>query len=299
MKMPRWSYILPILLLCTTAGFLYTAVNRYHKEIPMSGEKELKVTIDAGMGDFSIARVKDGKHQVFEADVEADLKGDFFEYCDYSTRDHVGYLSINTAEDVHRTQGEKRGDHSFHFSGFDSNRWDVRLNQEIPISFDLQLWLGKGTLDFTGLTVKDLNLSAGASSVDLRFDEPNRSVIEDMTIESGLSRFRGENLNNANFNHLKFEGGVGSYMLDFGGKLTREVDADIEVGLGSLTIVIPENVGVKVTYEKSLIAHLDIDRGFTEQGTNTYFTPNYSSARGKMNLHIEAGVGNVRITREE
>ncbi|MBI2474511.1 MAG: hypothetical protein HYV68_02305 [Candidatus Taylorbacteria bacterium] len=75
--------------------------------------------------------------------------------------------------------------------------------------------------------MKDFNLSAGASSVKLRFDEPNTSVIEDMSIEAGLSKFTGEGLGNANFNHFKFEGGVGSYTLDFSGKLDHEVDVDV------------------------------------------------------------------------
>ena len=67
----------------------------------------------------------------------------------------------------------------------------LNVTKDIPVSFDLELGMGKADLNMTGLSVKDLNLSAGASSVLLRFDEPNKSTIEDMSIEAGLSKFHG------------------------------------------------------------------------------------------------------------
>ncbi|MBI3364446.1 MAG: hypothetical protein HY033_06010, partial [Ignavibacteriae bacterium] len=208
-------------------------------------------------------------------------------------RDEVGYLEVNTSADV-RSHAKK---HSINFEGFKSNTWEMRFPDGIPISFELGLGLGKGDFDMTGLNVKDLKLSAGASSVSLQFNKPNKNVIEDLTIESGLSKFDGEGLCNANFNHLKFEGGVGSYTLDFSGELKKEVDVDIEVGLGSLVVRVPENIGVKVIYEKSLLAHINLDRSFTEQGENNYFSPNYRSAPGRMNIRIDAGLGSVKVKR--
>jgi len=67
--------------------------------------------------------------------------------------------------------------------------------------------------------VKDFDLSTGASSVRLAFNEPNKGSIDQMTIEAGLSKFRAMGLGNANFKSLHFEGGVGKYTLDFHGSL--------------------------------------------------------------------------------
>ena len=119
-----------------------------------------------------------------------------------------------------------------------------------------------------------------------------------MNLESGLSKFRAQGLCNANFNHLKFEGGVGSYVLDFGGTLKKEADVDIEVGLGSLTVIIPENIGAKISYEKSLVAHIDLASDFSEPEENSYVSANYDNAPGRLNMHIEAGLGSVKIKRE-
>ena len=81
-------------------------------------------------------------------------------------------------------------------------------------------------------------------------------------------------------------------------KLTKEVDVDIDVGLGSLTVKIPEEIGARIIYEKSWIAHIDLTRDFTEQQENNYYSSNYRTAAGKMNIKIDAGLGSVNIVRE-
>jgi hypothetical protein len=53
-----------------------------------------------------------------------------------------------------------------------------------------------------------------------------------------------------------------------------------------------------VIYEKNWICDLEIDHDFKEQGENTYQTPNYSTAPGRINLRVEAGFGSVEIRRD-
>lgn len=291
----RTSTYLPLALsiaaFLLAVGFLYSSSsNKYRKDISLSGERELKATLEAGFAKLNISRGQSSS--LFNADITTDQSKDLTQYIEYSIRDHIGYLNLSTDEKA----GKKHG--SLHISSFESSTWNTLFTDAVPISFDIELGLGKGDFDFTGLSVKDLNLSAGASTVMIRFDKPNKSIIEDLTIEAGLSRFESRGLGNANFNHMKFEGGVGSYTLDFTGAVQREADVDIEVGLGSLTIILPKNIGAKVIYEKNIISHFDIDKDFTEQKENNYTTSNYYSASGKLNLHIDAGLGGVKIRRE-
>jgi len=274
------------------SGFAYFASHRYHKEVPKSEEKELKVTLSAGFGDVAVARGT--RSAVLDADIESEKGIDVDNLVEYAVRDRIGYVTINT----HPKASLGPGKHSVSFEGFNSDSWKLRLTDAIPISFDINLGLGKGMFDMTGLRVKDLKISAGASSVWLAFGSPNKTVIEDLTLESGLCKFSAEGLCNANFNHMKFEGGVGSYLLDFGGKLNKEVDVDIQVGMGSLTVRIPESVGARIIYEKSWIAHIDLDPDFSELQENNYFSSNYRTAAGKMNIKIDAGLGRVKIQRE-
>src|ERR1041384_2025166 len=279
-------------LILLASGFVFLASHHYHKAGPMGSERELKLTLEAGFGNVAIAN--GGSSAILDADIETGRENSLSDLLDYSVRDRIGYITVNANSDS-RSHGHR---HSVNFEGFGSENWKMRLTDAVPISFDISLGLGKGEFDFSGMQVKDLKLSAGASSVWMAFDKPNKSVIEDLTIESGLSKFSAEGLCNANFNHMKFEGGVGSYRLDFSGKLTKEVDVDIQVGLGSLTVRIPEDVGARIIYEKSWIAHINLARDFSEQQEDNYYSSNYRTAAGKMNIKIDAGLGSVKIERE-
>jgi len=288
-------FSLNAILFISIGGFVYKSSDKYRKEIPITSETEINVNLDAGFGHIMIMR--GSSNQILNTDIMATLKNDLAEYIDYSNRDNIGYLNINTTEAIIKESTHRKG-HSLHLSGLEDNAWNMRFTDSIPISFEIELGMGKGDFDFSGLMVKDLNLSTGASSVVIRFDTPNKSEIENLTIETGLSKFKGYSLCNSNFNHMKFQGGVGSYVLDFSGKLNKEVEVDIEVGLGSLNISIPDNIGTKIYYEKSWVSTIDIPKDFKEEEEHYYFSPNYYDVNGKINMHIEAGLGSVKIKRE-
>ncbi len=296
LKQFKYSPAVVLLALCAFAltGFMYFKSNTFHKELKLSNEQEIKVTVESGFGTMRLSRGK--PELLLDANVNSEKNIDFERCVEYSSDDASGYLNINTNADLEsKTSGKK---HSFHISGLESNTWDMRFTDAVPLSFDVELGMGKGDFDFSGLNVKDLNISAGASSCNLRFDEPNKSVIEDLNIESGLSKFKAEGLCNANFDHMKFSGGVGSYTLDFSGRLDREVDVDVEVGLGSLVVTLPKEIGVRINYEKNFIAHLDIDRDFTEDEEDSYVSSNFRTAEGKIIMRIEAGLGSVKVRRD-
>jgi hypothetical protein len=279
------------LIAFTGAAFV---MSHLEKRIPLGNERELKVTLEAGFGDIFVSRGE--SHDILDA--QADLSGisDIDHCVEYDVRDNVGYLNMSTDCNV-EGEGSHHHGKSIHLDGLESRTWKVQFCDAIPSTYDVQLGLGKGEIDMTGLKVKDFSLSTGASSVDLKWDKPNPSEIQDMNIEAGVARFRAEGLCNARFHHLKFEGGVGSYTLDFAGTLDREVDADLEVGLGSLTIYIPEHMAARVVYEKSWISHISVDSGLREADNeeDTYYTSSYHGAKGRINFHIDAGVGTVRI----
>ncbi len=286
--------IIFISIILLTLGFVFKKSEKFRKEIKSTNEQELKVNIQAGFGNIRIERGTPAT--ILQTTVNAELKNDLDRYFDYIIRDKTGYLNINTTETIKKKS--KKKEYSFHLSELKDNDWNMEFTDVIPISFDIELGMGRGNLDMTGLIVKDLNLSTGASSVILRFDEPNKTLIENLTIESGLSKFKAYGLGNSNFRHMKFEGGVGSYFLDFSGDLVKEVEVNIEVGLGSITISVPDDVGVKISYEKSFMASIDFPKDIKEKEEDNYYSSNYHQAKGRINMHIEAGLGSVNINRD-
>lgn len=263
------------------------------KEIGRTTEKELKVVLTSSFGSVVISRGESEKILIAEAASKKDESPRMV--VDYSIRNRVGYMDVVLGEG---TEEERNHKGSFKLSSLgESGKWYMRFSDAIPISFDLTLGLGKGDFDLSGLQVKDFNLSTGASDVTLSFDERNTTTIENMNIESGVSKFVARNLGNANFKRFRFQGGVGSYFLDFTGKIEKEVDVEVEVGLGVLTMIIPKEVGVRLMYEETLVSRLDCDADFHTTSDNVYTSDNLGTAATRMNIRVDSGLGSVKIRR--
>lgn len=257
------------------------------RDIGRTTERELNVVLSASFCSLTISKGEPEKVVIVESATESD---DARVDITYALRNRVGYLEI--------TLGDMSEDRAgIGFSNFDRGRWTLKLTNAVPISLDVELGVGSGRFDLGGLQLKDFNLSTGASDVRLSFEEVNAATIEDINIESGVGSFAASNLGNANFKRLRFQGGVGSCTLDFNGKLETEVDVDAEVSLGMLTIIVPDEVGARILYDKNLMSHIDLDRDFSSSGEDEYMTENYESARGRMNIRISSGMGNISVRR--
>lgn len=260
-----------------------------YKEIGRTTEKELNVVLSSSIGTLVISKGEPEKILVVESARQRSSKM----HVSYVIRDRVGYLELGMGEghDEHKTG-------SVDVSDFSGGKWYLRFSNAIPVSFDIELGVGKGDFDLSGLQVKDFTLSTGASEVSLAFEEKNKATIDNINIEAGVCKFTGRNLGNADFKRFQFAGGVGSSLLDFSGKLDREVDVDIEVGLGVLTIVVPQEVGARLFYEESWISKIDYTNDFQPTADNEYVSDNYNRASGKMNIRIDSGIGSVKVRRQ-
>ena len=282
----------PLLFASAAFGLSDPQDSNQSREIGRTTEKEIKVTLSSSFGTVVIRKGESSKVLLVEGSRED--KADAAMDLEYAIRNRVGFLDMTLGEGQVEKDGKNTG---FHLDRFDRGNWELKFSEAIPISFDVELGVGKGDFNLTGLHVKDFNLSTGASDVFLAFDEANPGQIENLSIESGVSKFDTRNLANANFRHFHFQGGMGSYTLDFGGVLRNEVDVDIEVGLGLVTILIPEEIGARVIYEKSWASKLSCTDDFERAGENEYMSANYHRAAGRMNINIDSGFGSIKIRR--
>jgi hypothetical protein len=272
------------------SGGAFAEPDQKTRDVGRTTERELNVVISASFCSLTICKGEPEKVVVVESATESD---DARVNLDYAIRNRVGYLEVSLGDEDDRSEGKA----GVGFSDFKRGNWKLKITDAIPISLDVELGVGSGRFDLGGLQVKDFNLSTGASDVSLSFDEVNSASIEDINIESGVGSFAASNLGNAKFKRLQFQGGVGSCILDFTGDLDAEVDVDAEVSLGMLTLIIPEDVGARVLYDKNLISHIELDRDFSSSGEDEYVTDNYESTQARMNIRISAGLGNITVRR--
>ena len=170
------------------------------------------------------------------------------------------------------------------------NEWDLKLG-ESPIDLTINAGAYNGTYELGGLSLTNLTVKDGAADVDLSFSEPNRVEMSVLRYETGASNVKLAGLANANFSTLMFNGGAGSYTLDFSGKLTREGIVKIEAGAGDVQLIIPKDVNVKVTVESAL-ASVNHSSGWTENGSE--YTQKGTGP--ELTIIVKMAAGNLAIT---
>ncbi len=266
------------------------AQERQRKEISLNREKELIVTVDVAFGEILITRGESSKIVVAEFTSSADrdeLK------VDYSVRNETGELVVRSKD---RSKFWRSSDDE---EEFDKRKWVLRFTDAIPITFRIELGAGKGDFNLSGLQIRKMKISSGASAVSMSCDKPNLIHAETIDIESGVSKFTATNLVNTNFRRLKFSGGVGAYKLDFGGTLRQDADARIEVGLGAVTINLPRRMPAQVIYDDSWFSSFDLDNGFSRKKSGVYETEGYRQVEPSLSIKIESGLGSVKVRRSD
>ena len=175
-----------------------------------------------------------------------------------------------------------------------SSSLELGLSRRVPSDLGLAIGAAESTLRLGGIPITSLSLETGASETELSFDRPNPEQMESLEIEAGAASLRTRSLGNARFGRFRLEGGVGDVRLDFTGEWTRDARATVEVGLGSLRLIFPEDLGVRIRRE-SFLASFDVPAGFvtTDDG---YRTENWSSAEHRLTLDLSAALGSVRIS---
>ena len=88
--------------------------------------------------------------------------------------------------------------------------------------------------------------------------------------------------------------GAGDVVMDFSGDYAEDVSAQVQAGVGSLTLKLPDDVGVRVSAEQSGIAAFEADAGFTREG-DAYVNEVYGQTPVTIEVSIQSGVGSIAL----
>lgn len=172
---------------------------------------------------------------------------------------------------------------------------DLGLSRRVPT--DLRLTVGAAEVDLAlgGVALRGLDLKIGAAEAEIRFDEPNPVSMGRMKLRAAVASFEALRLGNARFDNLDFEGGVGDVTLDFTGEWDRSAKAHVKMGLGSLQLRLPRDIGVRIR-KRTFLAAFDAD-GFRKVDDG-YVSPNWDSAAIRLDIDLEAAFGTIGVTLE-
>lgn len=239
----------------------------------LAGEERLAVDIEYGAGQLTV-RPGEGD-RLYQARMRYDASA--FEPV---TRYADGRLQIGMEG------AEVRG------RRVDAGSLEVALNPTVALDLDLEFGAAEADLELGGLRLERLEISTGASRTKLSFSEPNAISAESISLQIGAAQFEAIGLGNARAQQLSVEGGVGDIMLDFSGAWTGDLNATVEMGLGKLTLRLPEGLGVRIEKD-GVLASLK-GEGLTQQD-NVYYTADFDRAARKLRLDVDAAFNAIDI----
>lgn len=177
-------------------------------------------------------------------------------------------------------------------NGKEGSRASIALTREVPLDLTLQFGAGDADIDLGGMRLRKLDLSTGASETKLRFSAPNPISAEEVQLRAGAAELTVSGLGNARAEHLSFEGGVGSTTLDFSGEWNRSATATVQMGVGSVTLRLPRDLGVRIN-RSSFLSSFDGPGLVKRDGS--YFSSNWDSAAHQLTVDVNAAFGSIDI----
>ncbi|TET70604.1 MAG: hypothetical protein E3J56_07705 [Candidatus Aminicenantes bacterium] len=153
---------------------------------------------------------------------------------DYYVSGNRGILNIR--------QGKKSGIPV----GKTRNKWDINLNNDVPLDIEINFGAGEGKLDFRGLTLSSLDIDMGVGDLTVDLSGEQRQNL-DVSIDGGVGSgtlYLPENIGV----RVHVDGGIGSisakgmnkdgkvYTNDAYGKTDVSIDIKIEAGIGSIDL---------------------------------------------------------------
>lgn len=169
---------------------------------------------------------------------------------------------------------------------------NVELSPDVPLELDLSFGAADANLDLGGLRVRSLQIQTGASRTTLRVPQLNRERCRSVDLQLGAARFEAIGLGNLNAERLSVQGGVGEIVLDFTGEWPANMHAKIEMGLGSLTLRVPNGLGVHVA-RSGVLASFD-SQGLIKRGQD-YYSEGWDRAARRLSLDLNAALGSIRV----
>jgi hypothetical protein len=248
----------------------------------LHGEHDLAVHVEYGAGRFRLRPGAEG--ELYRLEMRYDEEK-FTPVRSYDAAAGTLQLGVHGRDGVRVSLGDNGHDDEPPYL-------DLALSPDIPLTLDLELGAVESNVDLGGLALRSVRYRTGASDTRLTFDRPNPVACDELTMEAGAAEFEARQLANANCARVTFRGGVGHVTLDFGGSWRHSMTADLNVGIGTLQLMLPRDVGVEVHLSRFL-ASFDA-AGFTKRG-DVYQSGNFATARQRLVLHVNASLGGIDV----
>jgi hypothetical protein len=239
----------------------------------VAGERTLSVDVEYAAGQLRITPADAGTLYQMNLRYDADVFQPRVAY-------NAGRLRVGMDDATIRGRNMKSG------------LLDLRLTPDVPVQLELGFGAADAEIELGGVRVRNAAIKTGASRTRLNVATPNPESCRALTLEVGAARFEALGLGNLNAQRIHLQGGVGDVTLDFSGTWQQDMRGTIEMGLGTLSLVVPRGLGVRIR-KTGLLASFD-SQGLVKRG-DVYYSEDWETAGHKLSLDIEAAFGSIKV----
>lgn len=199
-KVDVWGVIWPVALILLGAwllwGRLFGREKLEHANVPLEGATHAQVRLSHGAGRLTVSA---------GAEISDLAEGDFAGGLDLRTRRQGDLLDVELHSPAGRWMPWDWGSRGL--------EWDVRFNQQVPMTLKLETGASESILDLSELLVGELNLQSGASSTELTL--PAHAGYTRVKISGGAATFKVR-VPPAVGASIRYSGGLASLNVDPG-----------------------------------------------------------------------------------
>lgn len=223
-------------------------------------------------------------------------------YTGFATRGDLTAFNLNVPVGAARSAdinidfgtGELKVDGSANSESLASGSLDHYANRRPPRA-DLDLNDNRADLTIDAPDEGGFNFDWFGSSRSPQWDiHLNSRIPIALTADLGLGNSTLD-LASVRLTRLEIDSGTGNTTVTLP-QPASSVPITIDGGVGNLTLAIPEGAAARITVDTG-IGNVNADSRFTKQGEDTWVTGNYATSTNKLDINIDAGVGNVDIRR--
>lgn len=135
------------------------------------------------------------------------------------------------------------------------------------------------------------NISIGINEKNKWQINLNETVPLDLAISLGAGESNLK-LGDLTLNRLDVNAGASDLELDLRGSWQQDMTAQIESGVGQLTLYLPQDIGVRINADQGIG---DINTRGLQQNGRTYVNDSYGVSDVTLELNIEAGLGEINL----
>ncbi len=257
--------------------------------------RDLEVSVTYGIGSLKILANKK------TYDIDGKIEYNRSKLTPYVSFDSFGNTALLEIK-IESTGLEDKNNFHFSIDDFKINRkikkyendMEFRLPTGTPTALNLDFGMGSAFLDLTKIKLTSLDIDCGLSDVDIVVNQRNRGRFDRLRLKSGLGDLNATGLGNLRARKLKLEVGLGSAIIDLRGKDIADMDGEINVGLGSLDLILPGDANIRIYVDDTFLSSVNI-KGLREEEQDEWISPEWKTGRPNLKFDLNVGLGAVDV----